>query len=145
MPTPRKAPITLSDLSDQDRTRLLEEARQASRRNPTDVEGYDSLSDREKGIRTLMDARDHLRDCPVQIGTLLGRVEGYDTEQPANPAIGRPRRMIAVTRCMECGGTTVFKDPPLTLEEALAGVLEPAPAAAASSPSSSAGTDDETP
>jgi hypothetical protein len=144
MPPPRKR-LTLADLSDADRAELEAQAdaraRHAIKRNPTDVEGYDALPAREKAIRTLMDARDHLRDCPVQIGAELGRIEGFDAEQPPNPAIGRPRRMIAVVRCVECGGSTVFKDPPLTIEEALAGLLEPEPIPAGAD----TGTDDETP
>ena len=141
MPQPRKQRITLADLSSEERGALLADAREASKRNPTDVPGYEDLSHREKAIRTLMDARDHMRGCPVQEGRELGRVEGFDTEQPPDPTIGRPRRQIGVVRCVECGGTTVFKDPPLTLEEALAGVPEPETAGAATG----AGTDDETP
>jgi hypothetical protein len=63
----------------------------AAKHNPTDVEGYDELTARNKAIRELMDARDHVRGCPVQEGRELGRVEGYDgrrrrTRRPATTA-----------------------------------------------------------
>lgn len=109
-------PITLADLSDEDRKALLEEAREATTRNPVDVEGYDDLSDREKGIRSLMDARDHARGCPVETGAELGRVEGYDARKPPRPDLGEPERYFGVVRCVECGGTTVLAK---RLDEAL--------------------------
>lgn len=111
--------VTLADLSDDDRRALLLEAREEAKRNPTDVVGYDDLSERERVIRGLMDARDHMRGCPVQEGTDLGRVEGYDAFRPPNPATGRPAATIAVVRCIECGGTSVLDDPPRTIEEAI--------------------------
>jgi hypothetical protein len=116
--TPRTATkrVTLGDLSDDDRAALLEEAREAARHNPTNVPGYEELSDQERLIRGLMDARDHLRGCPVQEGRTLGRVEGYDGRKPPNPATGTPERRLAVIRCIECGGTSVLAVP---LEEAL--------------------------
>lgn len=115
-PVAKPKTITLADLSDEDRTKLLEEAREASKRNPTNVEGYAELSEREQAIRGLMDARDHLRDCPVGLGRELGRVEGYDSRVPPRPDLGQPERFVAVIRCVECGGSTVLEAP---LEEAL--------------------------
>lgn len=108
-PAPRKPKrVTLADLSDEDRIDLLEQAREAARFNPTDVDGYAELSDREKAVRGLMDARDHARGCPVQEGTELGRIEGYDAFKPANPNTGEPARTVTVIRCIECAGSTVL-------------------------------------
>lgn len=112
----RKPRVTLSDLTDEDRRALREELRDDLSRNPTDVEGYDELSDREKGIRALMDARDHLRGCPVSTGERLGRVEAYDARKPANPAKAEPERTLGVVRCIECGGGSVLDE---SVEEAL--------------------------
>lgn len=106
--TDSPATITLADLSEADRKQLLEQAREESKHNPRDVPGYDQLSDDEKVIRELMDARDHARGCPVQEGVELGRVEGYDARKPPNPATGEPARYIGVIRCIECGGSTVL-------------------------------------
>lgn len=139
MPAPRRK-MTLADLSDDDRRELLEEAREAAKTNPTDVEGYAELSDREKAIRSLMDARDHMRGCPVQEGRELGRIEGYDSRKPPNPAIGEPERFIAVVRCIECGGTTAFTRPPQTLDEVLAGIDKPELEAAVAGASSDGDT-----
>jgi hypothetical protein len=117
MPQPRaKTRIRLKDLTDEDKRVLLEEARELAKRNPTDVDGYEDLSDREKSIRALMDARDHLRECPVGTGQDVGRVEGYDSTIPPRPDLGMPARDIAVIRCAECGGATVLDHP---LERAL--------------------------
>jgi hypothetical protein len=115
-PVTKAKAITLADLTDEDRVKLLEEAREAAKTNPTDVEGYNRLSDREQAIRGLMDARDHLRDCPVGVGKELGRIEGYDSRVPPRPDLGQPERFVAVIRCVECGGTSVLEAP---LEEAL--------------------------
>lgn len=128
------ARLTLADLTDEDRKALFEEAREASRRNPTDVEGYQALSARERAIRELMDARDHTRGCPVQEGTELGRIEGYDAFKPGNPNTGERPRTIAVIRCVECAGSSVLTE---DLEAALA-------AASRSAPAGTAGADDET-
>lgn len=140
-PATRKRRLTLADLSDEDRKALLEDAREAARHNPTDVDGYDELGEREKRIRELMDARDHMRGCPVQEGTTLGRIEGYDAHKPPNPNTGAPGRVVAVIRCLECGGTSVFDRQPGGLEDALAR-LEAAHNADADA---GAGDDDETP
>jgi hypothetical protein len=99
--------ITLADLSDADRRTLLEQARAAARRNPVDVEGYDELSDRERAFRALMDGFDHAKGCPVQEGEVLGRVEGFESRRPPNPATGTPAETVSVLRCCECGGSTV--------------------------------------
>jgi hypothetical protein len=107
-PRTESKPITLADLSVEDRKALLEQAREESKRNPRDVNGYHDLSDREQAIRDLMDARDHSRGCPVQEGTALGRVEGYEARRPPNPALGKPEQWLAVIRCVECGGSTVY-------------------------------------
>lgn len=109
MPTAPKS-LTLSDLSDEDRKSLLEAAREEAKHNPTDVAGYDKLPKRDKAIRGLMDARDHVRDCPVAAGKILGRVEGFDATRPPNPAIGRPAAQLGVIRCIECGGQTVLEE-----------------------------------
>ena len=138
MPQPRTAKrITLGDLSSEARKALLEEAREAAKHNPTDVAGYAELTERERAIRDLMDARDHSRGCPVQEGTELGRVEGMDAYRPGDPNTGRPPATIAVIRCVECGGSSVLDTPPTDLETALARELEAVPAGAA-------GEDDET-
>lgn len=119
MPQPKPRRITLNDLSDEERSALLEEAREASKRNPTDIDGWAELAPREKVIRGLMDARDHMRGCPVQEGRELGRIEGYDAWRPPNPATGRPPANIAVIRCIECGGSSVLDDPPMTINQAV--------------------------
>lgn len=113
--------ITLADLNDEERTALLSQAREEAKRNPTDVPGYDELSDAEKARRALMDARDHFRGCPVQEGAELGRVEAYDVRVPGNPATGALPTNIGVVRCIECGGTSALTT---NLEEALAGALD---------------------
>lgn len=115
-PTAKPKTITLADLTDEDRRALLEEAREQAKHNPRDVDGYDELGDRERGIRDLMDARDHLRECPVGLGKELGRIEGYDSRIPPRPDLGQPERFVAVIRCCECGGSTALDAP---LEEAL--------------------------
>lgn len=115
-PATARRRVTLADLTDEDRRAVLEEAREASKRNPTDVPGYSKLSKAEKAIRDLMDARDHLRGCPVQEGNELGRIEAYDATKPANPAQGTPAAPRCVIRCIECGGASVLVG---TLEEAL--------------------------
>lgn len=109
--------ITLADLSDEDRLALLKDAREEAKRNPTDVPGYDELSDAEKARRSLMDARDHLRGCPVQEGTELGRIEAYDVRRPPNPATGEGPKQLGVVRCIECGGTSALGT---NIEDALA-------------------------
>lgn len=103
-----KAKITLADLSDEDQRALMLEAREASKRNPVDVKGFDALTDHEKAVRGLMDARDHQRGCPVQEGAELGRVEGYDARRPADPVSGAPAKDVGVVRCVNCGGATVL-------------------------------------
>lgn len=120
-PAPSTTRITLADLNADDRRELLEAAREEAKHNPTDVPGYEDLSDREKAIRGLMDARDHSRGCPVQTGTTLGRVEGFDGTRPPNPAIGRPAAELGIVRCMECGGQTVLDT---TLNVAVAAALD---------------------
>lgn len=131
MPPTKDKPITLADLGAEDRKALLEEAREESRHNPTDVDGYADLSETEQAIRRAMDARDHTRGCPVQTGQSLGRVEGYDARRPANPALGEPARMVGVVRCIECAGATVFdgkgERPLLTLDEAIDRHRAPSP------------------
>lgn len=107
--TPPK-PITLADLSDEDRKALVEQAREEAKRNPTDVPGIENLTERELAIRALMDARDHARGCPVQEGRELGRVEGYEGRKPPNPATGEAERFLGVIRCVECGGSTVLDE-----------------------------------
>lgn len=102
--------ITLGDLSQEDRKALLEQAREQARHNPTDVDGYERLTAREKAIRALMDARDHARGCPVGDGLELGRVEGYDGRRPPNPAVGKPEEFVGVIRCVECAGATVLEE-----------------------------------
>jgi hypothetical protein len=128
MTTKTKTKITLGDLSAADRKDLIEQAREASKRNPTDVDGYDALSERERAIRALMDARDHSRGCPVGNGVELGRVEGYDSRVPPNPALGQAAHEVAVIRCVECGGSTVLDGrgglPKLELEPAIKQAIE---------------------
>lgn len=123
-----KKPITLGDLSDEDRAALVRQAREASKRNSVEVEGYERLTERERAIRALMDARDHSRGCPVGEGEELGRIEGYDSRVPPNPAIGQAAFEVGVIRCVECGGTTVLDGkggrPKLTLEAAIARAIE---------------------
>lgn len=118
-----KTGITLGDLSEADRRELLAEAKEAAKRNPVEVDGYEALSDREKAIRALMDARDHSRGCPVGEGLELGRIEGHDGRVPPNPAIGQAAYHVAVIRCMECGGETILNGkgsrPLLELEPAI--------------------------
>lgn len=117
-PPPEEAErITLGDLSVEDRRVLLEQAREEAKHNPTEVEGYEDLTVRERAIRRAMDARDHVRNCPVQTGTSLGRIEGYDATKPPNPSRGEPARDVAIIRCMECGGQSTLDEP---LEAALA-------------------------
>lgn len=106
-PAPAKG-ITLADLSEDDRKALLEDAREQAKHNPTDVPGYERLTARNKAIRALMDARDHVRGCPVQEGTELGRIEGYDGRKPPNPAAGQPEKFLGVVRCVECGGSSLL-------------------------------------
>lgn len=132
MPQPRR--ITINDLTKEERAALLAEARELSKRNPTDAPGYSKLTKREKAVRALMDARDHMRGCPVQEGTILGRIEGFDAERPPDPTKMRPAQMIGVVRCVECGGSSVFKDPPLTIDEAIAAAEAEAAAEAAAQP-----------
>lgn len=103
-----KRTVTLGDLSDEDRKALLDQAREQAKHNPTDVAGYGELTARNKAIRELMDARDHVRGCPVQEGRELGRIEAYDGRRPPNPATGEPERYLGVVRCVECGGSTVL-------------------------------------
>lgn len=103
-------PITLADLSDEDRIALLAQAREEAKRNPVDVDGYAELPDRDKRVRALMDARDHARDCPVALGLELGRVEGYDARKPPRPDLGEPARDVGVIRCIECGGASVLDE-----------------------------------
>jgi hypothetical protein len=104
-----KRTVTLGDLTEADRKALLEQAREQAKHNPTDVEGYESLSARNKAMRALMDARDHVRGCPVQLGRELGRIEAHDGRRPPNPATGEPERFLGVIRCVECGGSTVLE------------------------------------
>lgn len=126
MATPRKT-ITLADLTTEDRKRLLEQAREETKRHPRDVEGYADLSERERGFRELMNRRHHVEGCPVDVGTELGRIEGYDGRIPPDPAIGRPERYVGIVRCCECGGATVLDDPiEPALERALEELAEPA-------------------
>lgn len=123
--------ITLADLSDEDRKALLEQAREEAKHNPRDVEGYAELSDPERAFRELMDARDHIKGCPVAEGTVLGRVEAFNGRRPPNPALGEPERMLGVFRCCECGGSTVREEPlEALLERTLATSREPAGATA---------------
>lgn len=103
----RKPALTLADLSVEDRDALLAQAREEAKHNPR-VDGYDELAPREQAVRDLMDARDHTRGCPVQEGTELGRVEGYDARRPPDPASGAPERWLGVIRCINCGGATVL-------------------------------------
>jgi hypothetical protein len=129
--TEKPKAITLADLSDEDRKALLEQAREESRHNPRDVEGYDELTDRERAFRELMDGRDHVKGCPVQEGARLGRIEGFEARKPPNPAIGEPERILGVLRCIDCGGSSVL-DTPLeeAVERAIEGLPEPAGVAA---------------
>lgn len=125
--TDKPKAITLADLSTEDRKRLLEQAREEAKHNPRDVDGYDELTERERAFRVLGDARDHMRGCPVQTGTELGRVEGFDARKPPSPATGEPERILGVIRCCECGGSTLL-DAPIdqAVDEALADLPEPA-------------------
>lgn len=119
--TTKPKAITLGDLSQEDRKALLEQAREEAKRNPTDVAGYEELTPRERAIRSLMDARDHSRGCPVQEGRDLGRVEGYEGRKPPNPALGEPEKYLGVVRCIECGGSTILEE---RLEPAIEAELE---------------------
>lgn len=134
MTPPRNAkPITLADLSDEDRKALLEEAREEAKHLPRDVDGYSELTERERAFRELMDNRDHVKGCPVAEGAILGRIEGFDGRQPPNPAIGEPEKLRAVIRCIDCGGASVLEDRlDVAVERALEELpsLEPAGVAA---------------
>lgn len=99
MPQPRtpKKPVTLADLSPDDRELLLAEARAAGgEQDNADVEH------RTAAIRALMEDRDHARGCPAT------RVEAYGATRPARPTEGIPAQMVTVARCIDCGGSVVL-------------------------------------
>jgi hypothetical protein len=57
-------------------------------------------------VRGLIHDRDHLVDCPND-----GRVEFYPHRIPAKPNDGIPAEDVTVARCIECGGSSVVREP----------------------------------
>lgn len=109
-PTPPPAPsqpVSLADLSPEDRARLVAEleSNEQAKRNAMD-DAHARIADaRQEAIAELIPDRAHLEGCPG------GRVEAYESRRPPNPKQGIPAADVTVARCVECGGSTV-KDQP---------------------------------
>jgi hypothetical protein len=112
MPPVKKNTINYADLSDDEKAALRREIAAEDQANRDAVDPLAAA--RDAALLSLMDTRDHLRDCPsgereIPDGHVV-RVESYGSIKPKDDKKNLPERPVTVVRCITCGGTTVLDE-----------------------------------